>query len=121
MSFPKDSSDEEDMDEQAFPTVFFWLFSKVWHQNWELPKQFGAESRSPQKQIGLLLEQLYTDSEETEIEYGAFGWGKQSKNHEPRMGRGQANRPGGGWQKDVTAQIHPPLEQNPGFPHLPAV
>lgn len=32
MSFPKRCSDEEGMDEQAFPTVFFWLFSKVWHQ-----------------------------------------------------------------------------------------
>jgi len=37
------------------------------------------------------------------------------------MGRGQAHRPGGGWQKDATVQIYPPLKQNPGFPHLPAV
>lgn len=81
MSFPKCCSDEEGMDEQAFPTVFFWLFSKVWHQTWEVPefsKQFGAESRSAQKQTGLLLGQLYTDSGEIETEYRASGWGKWS-------------------------------------------
>lgn len=47
MSFPKDSSDEEDMDEQAFPTVFFWLFSKVWNQNRELPKQLEQKADHP--------------------------------------------------------------------------
>lgn len=37
MSFPEDSSDDEDMDKQAFPAVFLWLFSKVWHKNRETP------------------------------------------------------------------------------------
>lgn len=114
-SFPKDSSDEEDMDEQAFSTVFFWLFSKVWHKNREPPKQFGAESRSAQKANSSAF-RVAAYSEET----GAFGWEKWSKDHEQKMGRVQANRPGGGQQKDVTAPIHPPLVQSPRLPHLPA-
>lgn len=50
----KDSREEEDMDEQAFPTVFFWPFSNVWHRNWERPasqssyEQKGGQAKSKQ-------------------------------------------------------------------------
>lgn len=80
-------------------------------ENWKLAKQFGLWSWSAQKQTGLILGQLCTVSEDRDWAQTSE-WVKWPKDYD--QGRGQANRQGE-QQKDVTT----PLEQNPGFSHLP--